>query len=53
VIAAERPALRRAPIPEPTEFAISLKAYVDKVAASCPLYGHREVLGDREEGENI
>jgi hypothetical protein len=48
----ERAGRRRAPIPGPTEFAISLKAYVDKVAVTCLLRGHREVQGDREEGEN-
>jgi hypothetical protein len=52
VMAAETPARRRAPIPGPTEFEISLKAYVDKIAATCPSSGHREVQGDREEGEN-
>jgi hypothetical protein len=52
VRAAEKSACRRAPIPGPTEFAISLKGYVDKIAASCPLCGHMKVQGDREEGEN-
>jgi hypothetical protein len=52
VRAAERPARRRAPIPEPTEFAISLKAYVDKAAVTCLLCGQKEVQRDREEGEN-
>jgi hypothetical protein len=36
VRAAERPASRRAPIPGPIEFTISLKADVDTVAATCP-----------------
>jgi hypothetical protein len=49
---AEMSARRRAPIPGPTEFAISLKTYVDKVAATCPLSGHREVQGDRKEEAN-
>jgi hypothetical protein len=49
--ATENPARRRAPIPGPTEFAVNLKAYVEKIAASCPLCGHREVQRDREEGE--
>jgi hypothetical protein len=52
VRAAERSVRRRAPIPGPTEFEMSLKAYVEKGAATCSLYGHREVQGDREEGEN-
>jgi hypothetical protein len=52
VRAADRPACRRTPTPEPTEFVISLKAYVDKAAATCPLCGHREVQGDREEGKH-
>jgi hypothetical protein len=52
VKAAERPACRRVPIPGPTEFAISLKADVDKVAATCPLCGHRDIQRDRKEGEN-
>jgi hypothetical protein len=52
VWAAERPAGRKAPIPGPTEFAISLKAYFDKVAETCLLGGHKEVQGDGEEGEN-
>jgi hypothetical protein len=52
VRAAERPARGRVPISGPTEFAISLKAYVDKVATACPLCGYREVQGDRKEGEN-
>jgi hypothetical protein len=41
--AAERPAYQRGPIPGPTEFAISLKMYVDKVAVTCPLDGHGEI----------
>jgi hypothetical protein len=41
------------PISGPHEFAMNLKAFTDKVAATCPLCGHREVQGDREEGENI
>jgi hypothetical protein len=45
------PACRRASISEPTEFTISLKEYADMVAAACPLCGHMEVQGDREEGE--
>jgi hypothetical protein len=45
-------AAERAPIPGPIESAISLKAHVDKVAATCPLCGQRKVQGDREEGEN-
>jgi hypothetical protein len=52
VRAAERLARRKTPIPGPTEFAISLKAYVDKIAATCPLGGHKEVQRDGEEGEN-
>jgi hypothetical protein len=53
VRATERPAGRRAPIPGATEFAISLKVSVDKVAAICSFCGPREVQGHREEGENI
>jgi hypothetical protein len=46
--AAARPARRRAPIPGPTEFAISFKQCIEKVAAACPLCGHTEVQEDRE-----
>jgi hypothetical protein len=52
VRAAERPARRRTLIPGSTKFAISLKAHLDKVASTCPLCRHRNVQGDREEGEN-
>jgi hypothetical protein len=48
----ETPTRRRALIPGPTEFAISLKAYVHKVAAIRPLCGYRDVQGGREKGEN-
>jgi hypothetical protein len=41
--------LDRAPIPKPTEFAGSLKAYVDKLTRTCPLCGHSE--GQKEEKE--
>jgi hypothetical protein len=34
---------RRAPIPKLAEFAVNLKAYVDKVAGNCPLCGHTEM----------
>jgi hypothetical protein len=42
---------RRARIPAPLEFAVSLKAYVDKVSGTCPLCGHSgqaELTGDEE-----
>jgi transcription elongation factor Elf1 len=52
VSASERRTRQRAPIPGPTEFAISLKAFVGTVALNCPLCGHREVQGHREEREN-
>jgi hypothetical protein len=40
-----------APIPRPTEFAVNLKAYVDKVAGTCPLFGHIEI--EKEESDEI
>jgi hypothetical protein len=43
---------RRAPIPRPTEFAVNLKAYVDKMAGTCPLCGYTEIEEDEEEEES-
>jgi hypothetical protein len=40
---------RHAPIPRSTEFAVNLKAYVDKVAGICPLCGHTEIEEEEEE----
>jgi hypothetical protein len=50
--AVERPTSLRASIPGPTEFAISLKAYSGKIAATCCLWRHREVQRDRKKGGN-
>jgi hypothetical protein len=40
---AGRSGCRQAPIPGPTEFAISLKVYIDKVTGTCPFCGDAEV----------
>jgi hypothetical protein len=50
---AGRAANRRAPIPKPTDFAVNLKAYVDKVGGPCPLCGHTEIEedGGKEESD--
>jgi hypothetical protein len=43
---------RRAPIPGPMSFAISLAAYIEKVTGTCPFYCHdkdAEVSDDEEE----
>jgi hypothetical protein len=42
---------RRAPIPRPTEFAVNLKEYLEKVAGTCPLCGHTEI--EEEESDQI
>jgi hypothetical protein len=44
---------QHAPIPRPTDFAVNLKAYVDKVAGTCPLCGHTEIEeeGGKEESD--
>jgi hypothetical protein len=42
----------RAPIPRPTEFAVNLKVYVDKVAGTCPLCGHTEIEKEDEQEES-
>jgi hypothetical protein len=52
VRAAERSTRLRASIPGPTEFAIRLKAYIGKTAATCCPRGHREVQRDREKEED-
>jgi hypothetical protein len=36
----DRARWQRSLIPRPTEFAVSLKAYVDKLLSTCPLPGH-------------
>jgi hypothetical protein len=46
---------RRARIPAPLEFAVSLKAYVDKVSGTCPFCGHpgqAESTGDEQRAKN-
>jgi hypothetical protein len=46
------PTRRRAPVPGPTSFAVSLAAYIEKVIGTCPLYGHdddAEVSDDEED----
>jgi hypothetical protein len=43
---------RRAPVPGPTSFTVSLAAYIEKVAGTCPLCGHdddAEVSDDEED----
>jgi hypothetical protein len=50
-VQAERPRRRRVPIQGPTEFAVSLKAYVDKLPGTGPLCGHTEIQDEPEEGE--
>jgi hypothetical protein len=44
---------RRTPIPKPTDFAVNLKAYIGKVAGTCPLCGHIEIEeeGGKEESD--
>jgi hypothetical protein len=46
------PRHRRQPIPGPTEFAISLMAYVDATIGKCPLCGHKEDEGSSNEEES-
>jgi hypothetical protein len=41
---------RRAPIPRSDGFAVSFKAYVDKVSSICPFCGHTE-KADEEDNE--
>jgi hypothetical protein len=36
------PVLQRSRILVPIEFAVSLKAYIDKTSSACPLCGHRD-----------
>jgi hypothetical protein len=38
----QKPIPRRVRIPSPIEFAVSLKAYVDKLSGVCPLCGYRD-----------
>jgi hypothetical protein len=49
LLPAARAGHRRAPIPRPTEFAVNMKAYVDKVAGTCPLCGRTEIEEEEEE----
>jgi hypothetical protein len=51
----ERSIHRRARIPAPLEFAISLKTYLDKLSGACPLCGHAghaEPTGDEEKAKD-
>jgi hypothetical protein len=43
---------RRALVPGPTEFAVNLKTYVDKMAGTCLLCGHIEINEEETEEEN-
>jgi hypothetical protein len=43
---------RRARIPGPTDFAISLRAYVNEVTGTCPVCGHTKVEDESEEEQN-
>jgi hypothetical protein len=45
--------VKRAPIPKPTEFAISLMVHVDATIGKCPLLGHEDDDGSSNEEENI
>jgi hypothetical protein len=44
---------RRAPIPRPTEFAVSVNPYVDRLTSICSLCGHSEGHGEEKEAETI
>jgi hypothetical protein len=46
---ARPPVRRRARIPGPVEFAVNLKAYVDKVGGVCPLCGHKDQVEATED----
>jgi hypothetical protein len=46
------PTRRRAPLPGPISFVVSLAAYIEKVTETCPLCGHdddAETSGDEED----
>jgi hypothetical protein len=47
------PTGRRAPVPGPTSFAVSLAAYIEKVTGTWPLCGHDDdaEVSDEEEDE--
>jgi hypothetical protein len=47
------PTRRRAPVPGPTSFAVSLAAYIEKVTGTCLLCGHDDdaEVNDDEEDE--
>jgi hypothetical protein len=49
VQAAARAARQRLPIRRPSEFAVSLKACVDKVSGTCPLRGYTEKQDEEED----
>jgi hypothetical protein len=44
---------KREPTPKPSGFAISLAAYIQAPAGTCPLYGHREEqeVNNKEESD--
>jgi hypothetical protein len=50
-VQAERPRRRRAPIPGPAEFAVSLKVDINKLTGTSPLYGHIEIQDELEGGK--
>jgi hypothetical protein len=50
-VQAERPRRRRAPILGLTQFAVILKAYLDKLTRTFPLCGHTEIQDELEDGE--
>jgi hypothetical protein len=43
---------RRARMPRPTDFAISLPAYLNALVGTCPLCGHTEVEHESEDDES-
>jgi hypothetical protein len=47
------PTRRRAPVPGPTSFVVSLAAHIEKVTGTCPLCGHDDdvKVSDDEEDE--
>jgi hypothetical protein len=49
----EIPTRRRAPVPGPTSFAVSLAGCIKKVTGTCPLCGHDDdaEVSDNEEDE--
>jgi hypothetical protein len=46
------PTRRRAPVPGPTSFAVSLAACIEKVTGTCPLCGHDDDAEVKDDEEN-